>query len=49
VLSLGGRLLGETLALAIVDVFLATEWQGGRHAARVEQLRDIEREECEGR
>lgn len=46
VLSLGGRLLGETLALTIVDVFLTTDWQGGRHAARVEQLHDIEREEC---
>src|SRR5260370_25598716 len=42
VLSLGGRLLGEALALAIVDVFLTTEWEGGRHAARVEQLRQIE-------
>ena len=48
VLSLGGRLLGVALALAIVDVFLTTEWEGGRHAARIEQLRDIEREECEG-
>jgi len=48
VLSLGGRLLGDTLSLAIVDVFLGTEWQGGRHAARVEQLREIEREECDG-
>ena len=47
VLSLGGRLLGETLALTIVDVFLTTEWEGGRHAARVAQLRDIEAEECE--
>jgi ribose 5-phosphate isomerase B len=47
VLSLGGRLLGETLALAIVDVFLTTEWQGGRHAARLAQLREIEAEECE--
>ena len=48
VLSLGARLLGETLALAIVDMFLGTEWQGGRHASRVEQLREIEREECGG-
>jgi ribose 5-phosphate isomerase B len=46
VLSLGGRLLGETLALAIVDVFLTTSWEGGRHAARIQQLRDIEAEEC---
>lgn len=48
VLSLGGRLLGDTLALRIVDVFLATGWEGGRHAARVAQLTDIEREECGG-
>src|SRR4051812_646069 len=46
VLSLGARLIGETLAMAIVDVFLATAWQGGRHEARVEQLRAIEAEEC---
>ena len=46
VLSLGARLVGETLALAILDVFLATDFEGGRHVARVEQLRDIETEEC---
>lgn len=46
VLSLGGRLLGETLALAIVDTFLATEFEGGRHQARIDQLAMIEREEC---
>ena len=46
VLSLGGRLLGETLALAIVDAFLAGEFEGGRHVPRLEQLRAIEREEC---
>ena len=46
VLSLGGRLLGETLALQIVDEFLAGEFEGGRHVARLEQLQQIEREEC---
>jgi ribose 5-phosphate isomerase B len=46
VLSLGGRLLGETLALAIVDEFLAGEFEGGRHENRLAQLRAIEREEC---
>jgi ribose 5-phosphate isomerase B len=45
VLSLGGRLLGETLALAIVDAFLAASFDGGRHVARVDQIADIEREE----
>ena len=46
VLSLGGRLLGETLALAIVDEFLAGAFEGGRHVARLDLLRAIEAEEC---
>ena len=46
VLSLGGRLLGETLALTIVDVFLATPYEGGRHDVRLAQLREIEAEEA---
>ena len=46
VLSLGGRLLGETLALAIVDVFLHTDFEGDRHVRRLQQIADIEREEC---
>ena len=46
VLSLGGRLLGETLALAIVDAFLGGTFEGGRHQPRLDQLREIEREEC---
>jgi ribose 5-phosphate isomerase B len=48
VLSLGGRLLGETLALAIVDTFLAGTFEGARHVARIDQLAAIEREECDG-
>ena len=48
VLSLGGRVLGNELALAVVDVFLATDFAGGRHARRVGQIGDIEREECNG-
>ncbi|HEX9968975.1 MAG TPA: ribose 5-phosphate isomerase B, partial [Acidimicrobiales bacterium] len=48
VLSLGGRVLGETVALAVVDAFLSTPFEGGRHVARVEQLAAIEREECGG-
>jgi ribose 5-phosphate isomerase B len=46
VLSLGGRLLGDTLALAIVDTFLATSFDGGRHTARLEQVAAIEADEC---
>ncbi len=46
VLALGGRILGETFALAIVDSFLSAEFEGERHARRVGQIADIEREEC---
>ena len=49
VLALGARLLGDTLALAVVDAFLDTEFEGGRHRPRLEQLRAIEAEECAGR
>lgn len=46
VLSLGGRLLGTTLALAIVDAFLAAPFEAGRHVPRLEQVAAIEAEEC---
>jgi ribose 5-phosphate isomerase B len=48
VLSLGGRVLGDELALAVVDTFLTTGFEGGRHARRLGQIADIEREECSG-
>jgi len=43
---LGARILGDELALAIIDLFLATRFEGGRHVARLEQVAAIEREEC---
>ncbi len=46
VLGLGGRILGEGLAVAIVDEFLTTKFEGGRHARRVAQIADIEAEEA---
>jgi ribose 5-phosphate isomerase B len=46
VLSLGGRILAETFALAVVDVFLETEFEGGRHVRRLQQITEIEDEEC---
>jgi ribose 5-phosphate isomerase B len=48
VLSLGGRIVAENFALAIVDVFLATAFEGGRHQRRIDQIAQIENEECEG-
>ncbi len=38
VMSLGGRMLDPALALEMVDVFLSTDFEGGRHAARVQDL-----------
>ena len=37
-LALGARVVGEGLALAIVDAFLAAGFEGGRHAARVAMI-----------
>ena len=38
VLSLGERMMPLETALEIVDVFLATAFEGGRHLARIQQL-----------
>ena len=48
VLAMGSRIVAEAYAVAILDVFLSTDYEGGRHDARIRQLRDIEREECAG-
>lgn len=45
VLSLGGRILAETFAWAITEVFLSTPFEGGRHERRLTQIADIEKEE----
>lgn len=37
-LSLGVRVLGEGLALEIVDAFLSADFEGGRHATRVDMI-----------
>ena len=41
-LSLGARVIGEGLALEIVDAFLNAEFEGGRHATRVAMIEAIE-------
>jgi len=41
-LSIGARVVGEGLALDIVDAFLGAQFEGGRHAARVEMIRALE-------
>ncbi|OJX81022.1 ribose 5-phosphate isomerase B [Magnetospirillum sp. 64-120] len=40
VLVLGGRTMGPEVAKQCVDIFLTTEFEGGRHARRVAKLGD---------
>jgi ribose 5-phosphate isomerase B len=42
-LSIGVRVVGEGLALDIVDVFLTARFEGGRHATRVEMIEALEK------
>lgn len=42
VLCLGGRVTGVGSALELVDIFLNTGFEGGRHAARVEKIMKLE-------
>ena len=44
-LALGARTTGSGLALKIVDTFLSTEFEGGRHARRVALISEIEDKE----
>ena len=46
VLSMGGRVVSTQLAEQIVDKFLSTEFEGGRHERRVAQLSEIEKSEA---
>ena len=41
-LSLGARVVGEALALDIVDAFLSAEFEGGRHGLRVDMITALE-------
>lgn len=42
VLCLGGRVLGAGLALELVEVFLETEFEGGRHSDRIDKISKLE-------
>ncbi|HBB30068.1 MAG TPA: ribose 5-phosphate isomerase B, partial [Clostridiales bacterium] len=41
-LALGAGIVGKNLALEIVDTWLDTDFEGGRHIKRVEKIMDIE-------
>ena len=41
VLTLGERLVDTKTALSMVDIFLSTQFEGGRHQQRVEKIHDL--------
>lgn len=42
VLAMGAGVIGKNLALAIVDKWLTTEFEGGRHQRRVDKITALE-------
>jgi ribose 5-phosphate isomerase B len=42
ILTLGARFIDEPSAAALVDIFLATAFEGGRHAQRVAKIAALE-------
>lgn len=43
ILAMGARVVGTELAKMIADAFFDAEFEGGRHARRVDLIRDIEK------
>lgn len=41
-LTLGGRVLSSEKALGIVEIWLKTEFEGGRHQTRLDKISEIE-------
>lgn len=42
IVCLGGRVTGRELAFMIVDTFLETEFEGGRHQNRIDKIHALE-------
>ncbi|MEG0771172.1 MAG: RpiB/LacA/LacB family sugar-phosphate isomerase, partial [Clostridia bacterium] len=45
ILCIGGRVIGSGLAIDMIDLFLNTEFEGGRHQLRLDKISAIEMEE----
>ena len=45
ILCMGGRVVGAGLALMMTDLFLNTEFEGGRHQTRIDKIAEIERKQ----
>lgn len=44
ILTMGERVIGPSLALEIVDVFLRSKFEGGRHQNRIDKIAALEEE-----
>lgn len=44
ILCMGGRVVGPGLACMMVDLFLETAFEGGRHQRRIDKIAEIENE-----
>ena len=44
-LSMGARIIGREVALACVEEFMTADFEGGRHARRVDKIRALEEAE----
>jgi ribose 5-phosphate isomerase B len=42
IMTMGGRVIGEELAKSLVDVWLASDYQGGRSAPKVDRMKEID-------
>lgn len=49
VIALGGRVLGDQLALSILDHFLAASFEGGRHDRRLGKIMQYEQDRLAGK
>ena len=45
ILCLGARVIGEGTAIDMVDLFLDTGFEGGRHQARIDKIEELEKEQ----
>ncbi len=43
VLCMGGRVVGPGLACELADLFLTSDFEGGRHCARIEKISALEK------
>lgn len=43
IISVGERVVGAGVALKIIDTFLSTGFEGGRHQRRIDIIKDIEK------